>query len=336
MTPRPHGRARQDGSDRASPGRVVAVIVTYNRADELVRCLESVEDQSHPVARIVVVDNASTDTTASLLAARSRPGLEVVRLPQNAGAAGGFAAGVRTAREDAAAEWIWLMDDDARPRPDCLERALGSGPASDPGVAALAPTVRGADHRIQVTHRNRFSRARLRPLADAAYRPGTYPAMDHASFVGLLVRAAVARAVAPPKEELFIWADDLEYSLRLRRAGELRLVPEAEVVHYDPPAPVNRRSRAIERLTGLRLVPAPWQGFWRNLCGIRNYCWIVRHYDRDSRLVLAGLVTALAVKSLLVDDHALRRLPLIWRYARMGWEGRFERLDAERWAARTR
>ena len=67
----------------------------------------------------------------------------------------------------------------------------------------------------------------MRPLDRSEYRPGHHPALGFASYTGLLVRGAAARAEAPPRAELFTWADDVEWTLRLRRHGEIRLVPES-------------------------------------------------------------------------------------------------------------
>ena len=43
--------------------RVTAVVVTYNRKELLVECLEALARQTHPLDRVILVDNASTDDT---------------------------------------------------------------------------------------------------------------------------------------------------------------------------------------------------------------------------------------------------------------------------------
>ena len=48
---------------------VVAVVVTFNRRELLVRCLEALAAQTRPAVRVVVVDNASTDGTLEHLEA---------------------------------------------------------------------------------------------------------------------------------------------------------------------------------------------------------------------------------------------------------------------------
>jgi rhamnopyranosyl-N-acetylglucosaminyl-diphospho-decaprenol beta-1,3/1,4-galactofuranosyltransferase len=80
--------------------RVVAVVVTYNRKRLLVDCLEALARQSHPVERVILVDNASTDGTEEHVRASGvaeRVPVDYMRLARNGGGAEGFHFGVREA-----------------------------------------------------------------------------------------------------------------------------------------------------------------------------------------------------------------------------------------------
>ena len=66
------------------------IIVTHNRLPLLKECLGAVEAQSYPVDKIIVIDNCSTDGTEDFLARQDNRRIEVIRLPQNIGGAGGF------------------------------------------------------------------------------------------------------------------------------------------------------------------------------------------------------------------------------------------------------
>jgi GT2 family glycosyltransferase len=311
---------------------VCAVVVTFNRRELVAACLEAVLAQTRPPERVVVVDNGSTDGTAGL-ELLSRPEVEVVRLERNAGSTGGFAAGVRAGLASGA-EWLWLLDDDAVPRPDCLERLLAAPEART--AAALAPAVQRPDGSLDLGHRGRFRR-RPRPLPRAAYAPGPAPALDYFTWVGPLLRAARVRAAGPPKAEMFIWADDYEFSLRLREHGELRLVPGAVVVHEEAgQAYVNRRSRFWNRVLGWDYDPTPLESFWRNLCGVRNYIWVKRRYEGQSALSALGTTAQFMLKALLYDERPLRRLRWIARFARDGRRGRFVNIAPEDWVAMVR
>ena len=96
-------------------------MVTWNRRELLVEALAALRARPTRLA-VVVVDNASTDGTDELLAGET--GLDVVRLEQNTGGAGGFAVGIEQALTHEP-DLVWLLDDDTIPTPDA---AHGAGP----------------------------------------------------------------------------------------------------------------------------------------------------------------------------------------------------------------
>ena len=300
---------------------VCACVLTRDRSALLAECLDGLRAQTHPLAKVIVVDNASTDGTPALLAARGD--VEVVRLEENSGGAGGFAEAVRRGRE-AGTDWLWLMDDDAEPRPDALERLLAAPEAADPATAVLAGTVQQPDGEPELLHRGHVGRF-MRSLPREAYAGGGHPELGFASFVGFLVRGDVARAIDPPRAEFFIGCDDVEYSLRARRHGAIRLVPESVIVHklgMGGGTPT-RRSRLWNRVLGGAWTSASWPGYWKQLYALRNFVWIRHRHARLSPLAFAGVTAAYAVKSLLYDDRPLRRIPWIVRFAWRGWRGDF-------------
>lgn len=316
--------------------RVWAVVVTRNRCALLQECLAGLRAQTRPVDRILLVDSASSDGTREALEAAgwlADERLVYDRLEENLGSAGGYGHGIaRAAREGA--DWLWIMDDDAEPEPGALAALLAAPEAADPGVAALAGAVVVAGGEIDLLHRGELRRF-MRMLPAGAYRPGHHPALGFASYTGLFVRGAVARAEAPPRAEFFTWADDVEWTLRLRRHGELRLVPESRVVHkavMGGAAPT-ARGRLWGRLLGAEYPSSPWAEYWKPLYGIRNFVWIKRHLGRPGPLTLPGLVAAYAIKALLFDDRPLRRIPWIARFAVAGWRGDFSGPTPEQWQA---
>ena len=315
---------------------VKAVVVTYNRKVLLGECLRAILAQTTPVRDVLVVDNASTDGTREHLEAEGllpHPQVAYRRLGRNLGSSGGFATGVLAQREGA--DWLWVMDDDAEPRPDCLERMLESPAAAAPGTAALCSAVVGADGRRQTLHRGRLD-GRPVALEDEAYERDAVE-IGYATFVGLLVRGDVARALDAPKAELFMWADDYEYCLRLRERGRIVLVPRSVVVHKDlAPTFSTRRAQAFNRLLGWDYHATPYEGAWRNFCGIRNYVWMKREHQGLTRAGLTLVVAQFVAKALMYDERPLRRIPWLLRYARDGWRGRFVNIPPEEWVAKVR
>jgi GT2 family glycosyltransferase len=177
---------------------------------------------------VLVVDNDSTDETASMLAARD--GVDVLRLSTNTGGAGGFAAGIEEALSGAC-DAVWLLDDDTIPEPDCLAelvRARDGYPDGPPAV--VASRVVWTDGRDHPMNTPRTLPGASRGALDAAASVGARPVRS-ASFVSILIDAFAARNTSLPMADYFLWNDDFEYTTRLIRRGPGIAMPSSVVVH---------------------------------------------------------------------------------------------------------
>ncbi len=182
----------------------------------------------------MVVDNASTDGSADLVA-RELPSADLVRLSRNTGGAGGFAAGMARAMDEHDADLLWVMDDDTIATPTTLAEltaaylAYGSGARAGgqprhlggrPGPGPQHPTA-GAVEPVA---------PEPEPLAVGPARRG--PAHAHR----LLRVAAGGRRRGPgrrglPTADFFIWNDDFEFTARILRDRPGLYLPSAVVVH---------------------------------------------------------------------------------------------------------
>jgi len=116
---------------RADPLATV-VVVNWNGERWLGPCLTALAAQRTSFAFAVwVVDNASTDGSLALLA-RDHPGVRVLRNDRNRG----FAGGNDTALREVTTPYAVLLNNDATPEPDWLERLLA--PFDAPGAQRLA------------------------------------------------------------------------------------------------------------------------------------------------------------------------------------------------------
>ena len=315
---------------------ICAFVLTRNRKHMLVECVRALLAQTHPVDRVIVLDNASDDGTEEHLRGEGlldEPRVSFERREENTGGAGGYREGVRLGIE-ADRDWIWLMDDDAEPRQDALERLLRAPPASDPGTVALGTAVYNPDGSVDRQHRCRMGRF-IVPLPPEAYGRGTYAEVDCASFVGLLVRTDAARAAGLPLAEFFLGYDDAEYSLRLRRRGTIRLVPESEMLHKIPigGGSAGRRARFWNRVLGQSYAAAPWASYWKDLYRVRNFMWVKHRVDHVGVPEFALLTAGYVVKTLLYDPQPLRRIPWIVRFALKGRRGDFRAPSPAEWTS---
>ena len=201
---------------------VAVVVVTYNRAELLVGMLDGLAAQTRRPDAVVVVDNASTDHTAQVLAARDDLPLRVTTMDANLGGAGGFHHGVRAAY-DAGFDRVWLMDDDVVPAPDCLEVLMAQ---DEDCLIAVREDRSGRLVEKAAVHFDLANPLAIRPKRSAV--DTVYPdrasmpervEVQNVAFEGFMARRSVVAEIGLPDPEFFIFYDDAEYAIRVRRAG---------------------------------------------------------------------------------------------------------------------
>ncbi|MFI8596069.1 glycosyltransferase [Rothia koreensis] len=221
--------------DTPSP-RVVAVVVTYNRLRLLRTTLSGIAGGRVVPDQVVLVDNASTDGTPEFLDELdySLP-IDVVRLRDNLGGAGGFTVGIDRALAVHDADLVWVMDDDTEPLAETLAESVSAwssyaeAPEERPAfVASNVVWTDGREHpmnsMIQRIGATPEQKARAAAVGGTTIRSG--------SFVSLLMDAAAMRRIGLPWADYFIWNDDFEYSTRLARFRDAVSLPASVVVHH--------------------------------------------------------------------------------------------------------
>ncbi len=267
---------------------LAVIVVTHNRQELLARCLDGLARQTVPPGAVYVIDNASTDGTAQLLSGRSDLPLHVTRSAENLGGAGGFALGVQLAHE-AGWEWIWLMDDDVVPEPECAQRLIERG---DPAMIAVRTRPNGdlvERSAIKFDLRNPFVvHSKTRSVEQAFRVRSQMPPVlevENVAFEGFMVHRSVVDVVGYPDARYFIFYDDVDYALRIRRAGyRIFAVRDAVMV------------RQLEFVQQHALDS--WKGFYmfRNLFVVyfrygENALVRLKPYLLTSALMLIGLAT---------------------------------------------
>ena len=113
--------------------RLSILVPTWNAATTVERALESVLAERVILLEVVVVDDASTDGTANLVAAIAERGPRVVllRLPANGGVSNARNRGLEFVR----GEWLAFLDADDLLLPGALDALMG--PTADPTVRAV-------------------------------------------------------------------------------------------------------------------------------------------------------------------------------------------------------
>lgn len=207
------------------------VIVTYNRLELLKECIENCIRQTIPFEKIIIVNNCSTDGTDEYLQQyKADMRFVISEQTENLGGAGGFRVGLELAgKEDL--DWVLIIDDDAMIAEDYIQKC-DRVIRRYPNVVACSGTVY-TDGKIQTIHRRVIANRTLyleKNVPLSAYERKCFR-YDLATFCGLMVRADILAKIGLPKSEYFIWYDDTEFSMRLRKYGGIVNVNAAHLNH---------------------------------------------------------------------------------------------------------
>jgi GT2 family glycosyltransferase len=210
---------------------VAAVIVNFNGGKYLRACLESLFAQSHPLLKVLIVDNASTD--GSLDGIAQDPRCQIVRLEKNIG----FAAACNYAAASTdGCEWLLVLNPDVELESDWLERMM-SAACEWPDAAFFSGRLLnfrqrdlfdGAGDVLHVSgahwRRGHGKVARGRFVADEE--------VFSACAAAALYRRDVFLDAGGFDESFFCYGEDVDLGFRLRLMGErCRYVPHAVAYH---------------------------------------------------------------------------------------------------------
>jgi rhamnopyranosyl-N-acetylglucosaminyl-diphospho-decaprenol beta-1,3/1,4-galactofuranosyltransferase len=217
--------------DDESATTVCAVVVTYNRHDLLLECLDRVQRQSRQPDHVLVVDNASNDETPEMLARRE--GVEVLTLEENIGSAGGFAEGVRVAH-GGSYDWLWLLDDDTFCDETCLEALLAGIRRAPREASVMCSVVRWRDGTLHPMNRPWLRFGRREEFAEAG--GAGLALIRSATWVSTMIRREAVDEHGLPPAHFFVWSDDRQYIGGVLRNGTGYVVPESIAWHWTPEA----------------------------------------------------------------------------------------------------
>ena len=276
------------GSRAPSHPTLSVVIVNWNGADLLEKCLISLERQHRPVDEIVVVDNGSVDHSVELVRQRF-PEVRLVLLPVNTGFAGGANAGISVA----SSEWIALLNNDVVVAPDWTASLMRAAETADARVGYVTSKILDADG-ATIDSAGDYLDLAFTAHQRGHQQPANDPRWDLATPIGSACAAATAyrrqlfEEVGVFDERFFAYFEDVDLCLRAGRRGWTGW--------YEPSAVVRHAtSSTSSRVPGFKRYQ-----------GTRNAWWLMYKH-------LPGELAARVVPRFL-----LTQLIWLWSAARQG------------------
>lgn len=288
------------------------VVLNYNTLALLAACLSSVQKYA-PNAKVIVVDNASSDGSADWVA-KNLPNASLITNKTNLG----FAAGVNMGIRQASAQFVLCLNADtelcATTLPSLLEtmerlpRAGIVGPVQclpSPGNTVLPgpmlatafpdPTLAREAARLLLLSDSLAARFKFGPWKN--YPGGPVP-VDYLLGAALLFRRECLGALGGFDETQFMYGEDWDVCYRARQAGwQVYLVPGAKIIHHENAS--GQETFGFQR--GARVLEA-------------NLYYHEKHFGRGSR-------RALAFVNLMGAGF---RMILLWLFDRLRARGQSE------------
>ncbi len=238
--------ARESENNRVDLATVSVIVVNYNVADLLIRCLDSVvHDNGVRPPNISVVDNGSTDGSIQRVMSRF-PEVTIIANSVNQGFAAAVNRGLLLARE----EHILILNPDTLLPPNCLVRLLRFLDAN-PTIGMVGPRLVRSDGTLDYACRRNFPtpldiylritgldrlfpQSRLFGHYNLTYLdPAVSCEVDCIAGAFMLVRQEAIAKVGPMDERFFMYAEDVDWACRFKRAGwRVHYCADVEVLHY--------------------------------------------------------------------------------------------------------
>jgi hypothetical protein len=230
---------------------ISVIIVSWNVRDLLQRAVASLladATASHLAVEIIVVDNASRDSTVEMLRANF-PHVRVLANTENSGFTRGNNQGLEIAGD---ARYLFLLNPDTEIFPGALRAMLDFMDAPENArVGILGPQLVYADGSVQSSRRrfptfatalfestkleqwfpnnSRITDYRLRNTADSQTQD-----VDWVVGAALFARRQVYEQIGGLDERFFMYSEELDWCRRAKDAGwRVIYFPNARVLHHE-------------------------------------------------------------------------------------------------------
>jgi GT2 family glycosyltransferase len=213
----------------SSNPQVDCIVLNWNGWQDTISCLDSFAKCTYPSLRVIVVDNGSADDSVARIRA-AHPDILLLENSKNLGFAGGNNVGIGYALTHGA-EYLWLLNNDTEPAPDAL-CALVEKAMSDRTIGAAASICYFADAPSKI---QAWAGARVN-LWIGYSRLNTEPRPDNwfhtLNGTSMLMSRSAVEDVGMLDEDFFLYWEDTEFCLRLRKKGwKIAAAPHSHVLH---------------------------------------------------------------------------------------------------------
>ena len=248
------------------PPRISAIVISYNDATGLRRCLTALEaSHGRGEMEIIVMDNGSQDGSGTMDA--DFPGVTFMRLPRNFGATKVLNIGMRTGVGD----YVFFLTPEIEVEPGATS-LLAAALDANADAMAVCPALSSAGGHpagdlwlmpeasaLKMAWRNPDALPRWSAPVTSDPTP-----VEYAGRVALMARKFFVRGLNYFDDRYGEFGPDLELAFQIRRSGKIALlVPAARAIRY-PAAPLPQSAKQIvtaDRANGVAVFLSKHFGF---------------------------------------------------------------------------
>jgi rhamnosyltransferase len=298
--------------------KILGHIHTFNDEDVIDQSLGALLDQTYPLDEVLIVDNASTDSTLE----RSFPNnVTVIRHPENRGTSGAVVTGFQYAI-DKGYDWIWVFDADSAPRQDALEKLIRLyqrfAPEDQRQTRLLASLPVGPGH----LGAGFFDRGVIRAVEA---RPGhDYFVFDVGIWSGCLFNVQAVKRIGLPNPDYVLDFGEMEYGYQGKQHGLQAFMHQSSIMDH------NMRGQASMDFDTHHLGPFSFTTFKfppiRCYYGVRNwvYFWLYEYRERNHFGAFGPWRMLIPHCRMLIGNFLLspiKRRTELWACLRGMWDG---------------
>lgn len=218
--------------------KVFIIILNWNNWADTEECLKSLENNDYPNCDVVVVDNGSTEKFSIF---NFQFSIKVIYNKENLGFSEGNNVGIRYALENGA-DYVLLLNNDTIASADFLEKLVLAG-ESDEKIGFLGPKIYfygDGSRQSKIWFAGGevnwlYNKGTMRGYGEMDEGQYDLPAFQETEYVTgccLLAKREALEKIGLMPNEYFLYYEDVDWSLRARRAGfKTVFVPAAKIWH---------------------------------------------------------------------------------------------------------